>query len=70
MITKPRSSCLSRIDLGVGQSSIIDIESNSMPIPSELAINQRKPIAEAPNQYFSAGQWRPNCCSCSSTLCT
>jgi hypothetical protein len=47
---------MSRIDFGVGQSSIVDMRSESMPTPSELMINLRKQIFQAPIWHSPALQ--------------
>ena len=45
----PRGTCISRTNFGVGQSSIVEIRSDSMPIASEFFTNPRKATCETPN---------------------
>ena len=50
---KPRSTCKSRTHSGVGQSSIVDIRCDSMPIPSEWMTYRKKPTSRTLNRHFS-----------------
>jgi len=54
MFLKHRSSSTSRVALEVGQSSMVDMRFDSMPITSELIMNLRNPISVAPTGHFSA----------------
>jgi len=74
----PRSTWTSRPNSRFDQSTIIDMRSDSMAIPSGLMTYPRKPTSETPKLHCLALPWRPNsrsrsgtfrtCSSCSSTL--
>jgi len=50
----PSSTCMTRKDSEVGKSLIVDLWSNSLPIPSGLMTNPNKPTSETLEWHFSA----------------